>query len=116
MRSFSFALSAPRRILWCSLNGGRDGGCGAAACGLEIGDGGGGGCGGGEGTETIGLGADVASGTSVFRCLSSYLNLVSASILFFRKPTVPSASCKRGAKNWTFLITAAFVTPLPIAL
>jgi hypothetical protein len=116
MRSFSFALSAPPRILSVSLVWGRDVGCGVANCGLIAGDGIGVGCGGVEVTETVGWGADDASGISVLRCLCSYLNLVSVSVRFFKKPTVPSASCKRGARNWTFLITAAFVTPLAIAL
>ena len=72
MRSFSFVLSVPSRILSVSLILGRDAGCGGANGVLIAGDGVGSGC---CGVET---GVDDSSGTSVFRCLCSYLNLVSA--------------------------------------
>ena len=74
-------------------------GCDDADWFRGAGDGAGSGCGGEEMTEAAGLGADWFSIKSVFRCLCSYLNLMSASIFLFKKPTVPSASCNRGAKN-----------------
>jgi hypothetical protein len=75
--------------------------CDDADCFLRAGDGVGSGCGGEEMTEAAGWGADWLSGNCLSRCLSSYLNLVSASIFLSKKHTVPSASCYRGARNWT---------------
>ena len=99
MRIFSFALIPPIRMRSASdFCGGRVG-CGDRSVG----------CGGGDGM--FGSGETQSS-----RCLSSYLNLMSPSIFFFRKVMVASVRWSLGPRSCTLPIAAAFVTPFAIAV